>query len=36
MAAETINSADDAAGLAALISRAAEQTGDARRGPAPV
>jgi uncharacterized protein len=36
MAAETINSADDAAGLAAMISRAAEQTGDAKRGPAPV
>ncbi len=36
MAAETINSAGDAAGLAAMISRAAEQTGDARRGPAPV
>ena len=36
MAAETINSASDAAGLAAMISRAAEQTGDAKRGPAPV
>lgn len=36
MASETINSAKDAAGLAALISRAAEQTGDKPRGPAPV
>jgi hypothetical protein len=36
MAAETINSAADAAGLAALISRASEQTGDKVRGPAPV
>lgn len=36
MASETINSARDAAGLAALISRAAEQTGDKPRGPAPV
>lgn len=36
MAVETINSATDAAGLAAMISRAAEQTGDKARGPAPV
>ncbi len=36
MAVETINSATDAAGLAAMISRAAEQTGDKSRGPAPV
>ncbi|NWJ26803.1 DUF1285 domain-containing protein [Rhizobium sp. RM] len=36
MALETIHSAGDAAGLAAMISRAAEQTGDAKRGPAPV
>ncbi len=36
MALETIHSAGDAAGLAAMISRAAEQRGDAKRGPAPV
>lgn len=36
MAVETINSAPDAAGLAALISRAADQTGENKRGPAPV
>jgi hypothetical protein len=36
MALETINSATDAAGLAAMISHAAEQTGDKARGPAPV
>ncbi|NTF32587.1 DUF1285 domain-containing protein [Rhizobium skierniewicense] len=36
MALETINSALDAAGLAAMISHAAEQTGDKSRGPAPV
>ncbi|GAK69082.1 hypothetical protein RRU01S_03_02530 [Agrobacterium rubi TR3 = NBRC 13261] len=36
MAVETINSAPDAAGLAALISRAADQTGEKVRGPAPV
>lgn len=36
MAAETINSAPDAAGLAALISRAAEQSGDKKRGLPPV
>lgn len=36
MAVETINSATDAAGLAAMISRAAEQTGDKPRGAAPV
>ncbi len=36
MAVETINSATDAAGLAAMISHAAEQTGDRARGPAPV
>lgn len=36
MAAETINSAPDAAGLAALISRAAEQSGDKSRGLPPV
>ena len=36
MAAETINSATDAAGLAAMISHASEQTGDKARGPAPV
>lgn len=36
MAAQTINSAADAAGLAALISRASEQTGDGKRGLPPV
>ncbi|KAA3513311.1 DUF1285 domain-containing protein [Agrobacterium rosae] len=36
MAVETINSAKDAAGLAAMISHAAEQTGDKSRGAAPV
>jgi len=36
MAAETINSAPDAAGLAALISRAAEQSGGKSRGLPPV
>ncbi|CAN7411404.1 MULTISPECIES: DUF1285 domain-containing protein [Neorhizobium] len=36
MAAQTINSAPDAAGLAALISRASEQTGDGKRGLPPV
>ncbi|AYD01696.1 DUF1285 domain-containing protein [Neorhizobium sp. NCHU2750] len=36
MAAETINSAPDAAGLAAMISRAAEQSGGANRGLPPV
>ncbi|WP_312404431.1 DUF1285 domain-containing protein [Rhizobium sp.] len=36
MAAETINSAPDAAGLAAMISRAAEQSGDQNRGLPPV
>lgn len=36
MAAETINSAPDAAGLAALISRASEQTGAGNRGLPPV
>ncbi|MGV1752197.1 DUF1285 domain-containing protein [Agrobacterium sp. CG674] len=36
MADETINSAEDAAGLAAMISHAAEQSGDKSRGPAPV
>ncbi|CDZ39289.1 DUF1285 domain-containing protein [Neorhizobium galegae] len=36
MAAQTINSASDAAGLAALISRASEQTGDGKRGLPPV
>ncbi len=36
MAAETINSASDAAGLAALISRAAEQAGATSRGLPPV
>jgi hypothetical protein len=36
MAVEKIKSAEDAAGLAALISRAAEQTGETSRGPAPV
>lgn len=36
MAAETIKSAPDAAGLAALISRAAEQSGDGKRGMPPV
>lgn len=36
MAAETINSASDAAGLAALISRAAEQSGAGNRGLPPV
>jgi hypothetical protein len=36
MAAQTINSAADAAGLAALVSRASEQTGDGKRGLPPV
>lgn len=36
MAAQTINSASDAAGLAALISRASEQSGDGKRGLPPV
>lgn len=36
MAAQTINSASDAAGLAALISRASEQTGDGKRSLPPV
>ncbi|MCJ9671180.1 MULTISPECIES: DUF1285 domain-containing protein [unclassified Neorhizobium] len=36
MAAQTINSAPDAAGLAALISRASEQSGDGKRGLPPV
>jgi hypothetical protein len=36
MAAETINSAPDAAGLAAMISRAAEQSGGKNRGLPPV
>lgn len=36
MAAQTINSAPDAAGLAALISRASEQSGAGRRGLPPV
>lgn len=36
MAAETIKSAPDAAGLAALISRAAEQSGGENRGLPPV
>ncbi|EUB96951.1 protein of unknown function DUF1285 [Rhizobium sp. CF080] len=36
MAVQTINSAADAAGLAALISRASEQTGDGKRGLPPV
>lgn len=36
MAAQTINSAPDAAGLAALISRASEQTGEGKRGLPPV
>src|SRR6478752_2320743 len=36
MAAQTINSASDAAGLAALISRASEQSGDGMRGLPPV
>jgi len=36
MAAQTINSASDAAGLAALISRASEQTGAGKRGLPPV
>ena len=36
MAAETINSASDAAGLAAMISRAAEQSGAGTRGLPPV
>ncbi len=36
MAAQTINSAADAAGLAALISRASEQTGGGKRGLPPV
>ena len=36
MATETISSASDAAGLAAMISRAAEQAGDGKRGLPPV
>jgi uncharacterized protein len=36
MAGETINTATDAAGLAAMIARAAEQTGDGTRGLPPV
>lgn len=36
MADDRINAAPDAAGLAALISRASEQAGDKPRGPAPV
>ena len=36
MAAEAINSATDAAGLAAMIAHASEQTGDKARGAAPV
>ncbi|WP_320198474.1 DUF1285 domain-containing protein [Agrobacterium sp. rho-13.3] len=36
MAADTINSAKDAAGLAAMIAHAAEQVGEKTRGPAPV
>ena len=36
MAAQTINSAPDAAGLAALISRASEQSGAGKRGLPPV
>ncbi|WP_296097479.1 DUF1285 domain-containing protein [uncultured Agrobacterium sp.] len=36
MADDRINAAPDAAGLAALISRAREQAGDKPRGPAPV
>ncbi|MEQ1405136.1 DUF1285 domain-containing protein [Neorhizobium sp. Rsf11] len=36
MAAQTINSASDAAGLAALISRASEQAGAEKRGLPPV
>lgn len=36
MAAQTINSASDAAGLAALISRASEQTGAGKPGLPPV
>jgi len=36
MAAQTINSASDAGGLAALISRASEQTGAGKRGLPPV
>lgn len=36
MAAQTINSAPDAAGLAALISRASEQAGAEKRGLPPV
>jgi hypothetical protein len=36
MAAQTTNSAKDAAGLAALISRAAEQAGGGKRGLPPV
>ena len=36
MADDRINAATDAAGLAALISRASEQTGGKPRGPAPV
>jgi hypothetical protein len=36
MAGETINTAKDADGLAALIGRAAEQTGDVSRGLPPV
>jgi hypothetical protein len=36
MAGETINTATDAAGLAAMIARAAEQTGEGKRGLPPV
>ncbi len=36
MAAQTINSASDAAGLGALISRASDQAGPGKRGPPPV
>ncbi|WP_117193646.1 DUF1285 domain-containing protein [Rhizobium terrae] len=36
MAAQTINTASDAAGLAALIARASEQTGAGKRGLPPV
>lgn len=36
MAADTINSAKDAAGLAAMIAHAAEQVGEKTRGAAPV
>ncbi|MGF9563739.1 DUF1285 domain-containing protein [Neorhizobium sp. JUb45] len=36
MATERINQAADAAGLAAMISRASEQTGDGKRGLPPV